>query len=312
MAAAGSALPEYPTDATEGQRHLKALIDRYAVFAANGCGDIRFPDAFHVGARIAGQAGHLWKPLYDCAPHLLPEQPDAVHVVRGLAGRERDRRTAERVGFADVVSVSRHRLHNLFADPSEPVAATGSGDEAGDDRMPTVQESRKQSGGIADRRQRGTHVACVVKNRGEHSIRADSSENGRRLDGVFTVIATLLLPAREPQDSSHFASFRSLSPQASIRLCVVELDRRSAHSKECAMSEEKTTADRLTAFSDAVFAVIVTVMVLELKAPDQSAFSALRPLRPTAISYAVSYLFIAVIWINHHHLMLLAGPPSLD
>ncbi|HEX7362401.1 MAG TPA: TMEM175 family protein [Bryobacteraceae bacterium] len=77
------------------------------------------------------------------------------------------------------------------------------------------------------------------------------------------------------------------------------------------MLEEKITADRLIAFSDAVFAVIVTVMVLELKAPDQAAFSALWPLWPTAISYAVSYLFIAIIWINHHHLMRFAGPPKL-
>jgi uncharacterized membrane protein len=76
------------------------------------------------------------------------------------------------------------------------------------------------------------------------------------------------------------------------------------------MREEKITADRLIAFSDAVFAVIVTVMVLELKAPDQPAFSALWPLWPTAISYAVSYLFIVIIWINHHHLMRFVGSPS--
>ena len=67
------------------------------------------------------------------------------------------------------------------------------------------------------------------------------------------------------------------------------------------MREKKITADRLTAYSDAVFAVIVTIMVLELKAPDQRAFSALWPLWPTAISYAASYLFIAIIWINHHY-----------
>jgi uncharacterized membrane protein len=77
------------------------------------------------------------------------------------------------------------------------------------------------------------------------------------------------------------------------------------------MREEKITADRLTAFSDAVFAVIVTVMVLELRAPDEPAFSNLWPLWPTAISYAVSYLFIAIIWINHHHLMRFVGPPTL-
>jgi len=60
------------------------------------------------------------------------------------------------------------------------------------------------------------------------------------------------------------------------------------------MREEKITAHRLAAYSDAVFAVIVTVMVLELRAPDQPAFSALWPLWPTAISYAVSYLFISM------------------
>jgi uncharacterized membrane protein len=77
------------------------------------------------------------------------------------------------------------------------------------------------------------------------------------------------------------------------------------------MREEKITADRLTAFSDAVFAVIVTVMVLELKAPDKPTFSDLWPLWPTAVSYVVSYLFIAIIWINHHYLMRFAGPPTL-
>ena len=77
------------------------------------------------------------------------------------------------------------------------------------------------------------------------------------------------------------------------------------------MREEKVTADRLAAYSDAVFAVIVTIMVLELKAPDEPAFSALWPLWPTAISYAVSYLFIAIIWMNHHYLMRFVGPPTL-
>src|SRR5262245_59693127 len=77
------------------------------------------------------------------------------------------------------------------------------------------------------------------------------------------------------------------------------------------MREERATADRLAGYSDAFFAVIVTVMVLELRAPDVPAFSALRPLWPTAISYAVSYLFIAIIWLNHHYLMRLVGSPTL-
>ena len=77
------------------------------------------------------------------------------------------------------------------------------------------------------------------------------------------------------------------------------------------MDEEKITLERMSLFSDAVFAVIVTIMVLELKAPEEAEFSALLPLWPTAISYVVSYLFIATMWINHHHLMWFAGPPEL-
>jgi uncharacterized membrane protein len=77
------------------------------------------------------------------------------------------------------------------------------------------------------------------------------------------------------------------------------------------MHQENASAHRLAAYSDAVFAVIVTVMVLELRAPEEPAFSALWPLWPTAISYGVSYLFIAIIWINHHYLMRFVGPPTL-
>jgi len=77
------------------------------------------------------------------------------------------------------------------------------------------------------------------------------------------------------------------------------------------MSVEKLTSERLAAFSDAVFAVIVTIMVLELEAPEEASFAALWPLWPTAISYAVSFLFVAIIWINHHYLMQFVGPPTL-
>ena len=69
------------------------------------------------------------------------------------------------------------------------------------------------------------------------------------------------------------------------------------------MRTQKPTTERLGALSDGVIAVIITIMVLELKAPDQASFSALLPLWPTAVSYGVSYLFIAIIWLNHHHLL---------
>ena len=77
------------------------------------------------------------------------------------------------------------------------------------------------------------------------------------------------------------------------------------------MRRERVTANRMNAFSDAVFAVIVTIMVLELRAPLRPAYSALWPLWPTATSYAVSYLFIAIVWINHRHLMRFVGAPTL-
>jgi uncharacterized membrane protein len=77
-----------------------------------------------------------------------------------------------------------------------------------------------------------------------------------------------------------------------------------------AMHTQKSTPERLGAFSDAVIAVIITIMVLELKAPEDATFSALVPLWAIAISYAVSYLFVAIIWINHHHLLRFVDHPT--
>ena len=64
----------------------------------------------------------------------------------------------------------------------------------------------------------------------------------------------------------------------------------------------RPTPERLSAFSDGVFAVLITVLVLDLRPPEQPTFRALMLLWPTWLSYAVSYLFIAIIWINHHYL----------
>jgi uncharacterized membrane protein len=68
------------------------------------------------------------------------------------------------------------------------------------------------------------------------------------------------------------------------------------------LARPETKPDRLGSFSDAVFAVIITILVLELKPPGSASFAALGSLWPTAVSYAVSYLFIAIVWVNHHHL----------
>ncbi len=59
---------------------------------------------------------------------------------------------------------------------------------------------------------------------------------------------------------------------------------------------------RLEAFSDGVLAVIITIMVLELRAPAEGTLAALRPLLPKFLSYILSFIFIGIYWSNHHHL----------
>jgi uncharacterized membrane protein len=72
------------------------------------------------------------------------------------------------------------------------------------------------------------------------------------------------------------------------------------------VQDKKTTSERLAALSDSVFAVILTIMVLDLKPPVEATLRALIPLWPLMQSYAVSYLFISIIWVNHHHLLRFA------
>src|SRR5215472_16946723 len=70
-----------------------------------------------------------------------------------------------------------------------------------------------------------------------------------------------------------------------------------------AVPHARRTTERLSAFSDGVFAVLITVLVLDLRPPELPTFKSLLSLWPTWLSYAVSYLFIALVWTNHHHLM---------
>jgi uncharacterized membrane protein len=60
---------------------------------------------------------------------------------------------------------------------------------------------------------------------------------------------------------------------------------------------------RLEAFSDGVMAIIITIMVLELKVPHGADLAALRPLLPIFLSYLMSFVFLAIYWNNHHHLL---------
>jgi uncharacterized membrane protein len=59
---------------------------------------------------------------------------------------------------------------------------------------------------------------------------------------------------------------------------------------------------RIEAFSDGVIAIIITIMVLELKTPHSTTLQALRPLLPTALSYVLSFVYVGIYWNNHHHL----------
>ena len=61
--------------------------------------------------------------------------------------------------------------------------------------------------------------------------------------------------------------------------------------------------ERLAAFSDGVLAIIITIMVLELKVPHGSGWAALRPLVPALLSYVLSFVYIGIYWNNHHHLL---------
>ncbi len=63
------------------------------------------------------------------------------------------------------------------------------------------------------------------------------------------------------------------------------------------------TKGRLEAFSDGVIAVIITIMVLELKVPHDASWQALAPVGPVFLTYVLSFVFIGIYWSNHHHLL---------
>ncbi|MCB1304453.1 MAG: DUF1211 domain-containing protein [Leptospiraceae bacterium] len=60
---------------------------------------------------------------------------------------------------------------------------------------------------------------------------------------------------------------------------------------------------RMEAFSDAVIAIVITIMVLEMKVPHGTDMEALRPLLPVFLSYTLSFIYLAIYWNNHHHML---------
>ncbi len=67
---------------------------------------------------------------------------------------------------------------------------------------------------------------------------------------------------------------------------------------------------RLEAFSDGVMAIIITIMVLELKVPHGSRLDVLVPMLPSFLSYVLSFIYVGIYWNNHHHLLHAAGHVS--
>jgi uncharacterized membrane protein len=64
---------------------------------------------------------------------------------------------------------------------------------------------------------------------------------------------------------------------------------------------------RLETFSDGVIAIIITIMVLEMKVPHDASWDALRELWPVFLSYVMSFVYVGIYWNNHHHMLHLAG-----
>jgi len=61
--------------------------------------------------------------------------------------------------------------------------------------------------------------------------------------------------------------------------------------------------NRMEAFSDGVIAIIITIMVLELRVPHEATVAALRPVAPVFLSYLLSFIFLGIYWSNHHHML---------
>src|SRR4051794_17404956 len=59
----------------------------------------------------------------------------------------------------------------------------------------------------------------------------------------------------------------------------------------------------MEAFSDGVLAIIITIMVLEIKVPSGASFAVLQPLLPLFLSYVMSFIYVGIYWNNHHHLL---------
>jgi uncharacterized membrane protein len=90
----------------------------------------------------------------------------------------------------------------------------------------------------------------------------------------------------------------NFSPEASILCC-----QRVVRDILFSMGYPKIGKTRMEAFSDGILAIIITVMVLELKVPHGDTFEVLRGLSPVLISYVLSFIYVGIYWNNHHHML---------
>jgi uncharacterized membrane protein len=88
-----------------------------------------------------------------------------------------------------------------------------------------------------------------------------------------------------------------------IQIRAAQAARRAKREQAEVKEKRLSTPERVSGYTDAVFAVVITVTVLELHPPASARIGALLSLWPTAVSYLVSYVFVAIVWINHHFVM---------
>lgn len=99
-------------------------------------------------------------------------------------------------------------------------------------------------------------------------------------------------------DSRLLADWAEITPVGIVRKDGLSLLLECMHPGSKIMGK-----NRLEAFSDGVLAIIITIMVLEMKVPHGAAFTALKPLFPVFLSYVLSYVYLAIYWNNHHHML---------
>jgi uncharacterized membrane protein len=103
---------------------------------------------------------------------------------------------------------------------------------------------------------------------------------------------------------------QSLSDAVSIKVRKISRETRAPEGRRLCGAESAVQANgglmgkgRLEAFSDGVLAIIITIMVLELKVPHGESIAALAPLIPVFLSYVLSFIYVGIYWNNHHHML---------